>query len=118
MPRLSEVEKRERKIERELATTIRRNSPEYLAANREREAQRRARQRELHRLQQARWAKANPDCIAASMDKWEAKNPDYFRQHDRDRYAADPEKFKAKSRAYYAANRERINARRRRKKLA
>lgn len=100
--RLSEEEKRERKLARELATTIRQNSPEYIA-----------RQRELHRLQQARWARENPDCIATSMDKWEAKNPGYFRQHGRDRYAADPEKFKAKNRAYYADNRERINARRR-----
>jgi hypothetical protein len=101
-PKLSDAQKHNNKIDRENATAARANSDAYIA-----------RQRELHRLQQARWAKANPDCIRDAFDKWKDKNRDYFRQHDRDRYAADPEKFKAKSRAYYERNKERINAKRR-----
>lgn len=72
------------------------------------------RERFLHREQQARWAKANPDCIADAQRKWrERQDPELFRQYDRDRYALDPEKKKARSRAYYAANKVRINAKRR-----
>lgn len=103
--RLTDEEKEFNKLQRELATATRANSDAYIE-----------RQRALHRLQQSRWAKANPDKIARYMDKWEAKNPDYFREHDRDRYAADPEKFKAKSRAYYQRNKDRINAARRAKR--
>lgn len=105
--RLTAEEKEFNKLRRELATATRANSDAYIE-----------RQRELHREQQARWAKENPEKIARYMDNWEAKNPDYFRQHDRDRYAADPEKFKAKSRAYYERNKERINAARRAKRAA
>lgn len=109
MPRrkLSEPEKRNRKWDRELDTAARQNSDAYVE-----------RQRELHRLQQARWAKANPDCIRDAQQKWKEKNRDYFRQHDRDRYAMDPEKKKAQVRAYYERNKARINAKRRAKKAA
>lgn len=105
--RLSDEEKEFNKLQREIATATRANSDSYIE-----------RQRELHRLQQSRWAKENPDKIARYMDNWEAKNPDYFRQHDRDRYMVDPEKFKAKSRAYYQRNKERINAAKRAKTAA
>jgi len=105
--RLSEDDKRDRKIAREIETTLRRETPEF-----------KARERELHRKQQQRWAKVNPGCIAEAQRKWKEKNRDYFRQHDRDRYAADPEKKKARSRAHYTANRERINALRRAKTAA
>lgn len=100
--RLSAEEKHARKVARELAATLRQMTPKY-----------RARQRELHRKQQARWAKANPECIAEAQRKWKEKNRDYFRQHDRDRYAADPEAKKARSRAYYAKHKKHILAKRR-----
>lgn len=100
--RLSAEEKHARKVAREIATTVRQMTPEY-----------RERERELHRKQQARWAKANPECIAEAQRKWKANNPEYHRQHDRDRYAADPEQKKARSRAYYAKHKKRILAKRR-----
>lgn len=109
MPRrkLSDEEKWVRKIDRENATAARGNSDAYIE-----------RQRELHRLQQARWAKANRDCIRDAQRKWKEKNPDYHREADRDRYARDAEKIKARRRAYYAANKERINAAKRAKTAA
>lgn len=80
-------------------------------------AKRALREREIHRRQQLRWARANPDCTAEAHRKWKAKQePDLFRQYDRDRYAMDPEKKKARSRAHYAANRDVINAKRRAKR--
>lgn len=105
--RLDDDEKRDRLIAREIATSERHATAEH-----------RARELRLHREQQARWAKANPDCVREYQDKWKEKNRDYFRQHDRDRYAADTEKIKARRRAYHAANRDRINAERRAKAAA
>ncbi len=109
MPRrkLSDEEKWVRKIDRENATAARGNSDAYIE-----------RQRELHRLQQARWAKANRDCIRDAQRKWKEKNPDYHREADRDRYARDAEKIKARRRAYHAANKERVNAKRRANRAA
>ncbi|QGZ94883.1 hypothetical protein [Terricaulis silvestris] len=72
------------------------------------------RERELHRRQQARWAKANPDCIADAQRKWrEKQDPELFRKYDAKRYALHAEKIKARKLAYYYANRERIKAKRR-----
>ena len=69
----------------------------------------------MHRNQQARWAKSNPDKVRAYVRSWAERNRGYQTEVSRDRYAADPEYFRERSRAYYAANRERILAARREK---
>lgn len=106
--RLTDEEKRTRKTEREIATTLKQMTPEY-----------RARERDMHRKQQARWAKANPDCVAEAQRKWKKKqDPELFREYDAKRYAVNAEKIKARVRARYARNKKRINAKRRAKAKA
>lgn len=102
--KLTEEEKHARKVERELATTLRRMTPEF-----------QERERKLHREQQRRWAKENREKIAEAQRKWKEANPDYHKQADRDRYERDAEKKKERARAYYERNKEKINAKRRAK---
>lgn len=101
--RLTDEEKRARKMARELATSMRQAArQEYLE--------------ERHREEARMFRLLNPESVAKSQRKWRQNNLDYQRAYDRARYAADPEKYKARRRAHYEKNKERINAARRAKR--
>lgn len=95
--RLTDEEKRARKMARELETSMRQAArQEYLE--------------ERHREESRMFRLLNPESVAESQRKWRQNNLDYHRAYDRARYAADPEKYKARRRAYYAKNKKRISA--------
>ena len=104
------------KAEREMAVTLRQIAR---GLRKKKYAPLSAQARESHRLQQARWAKENPDAVRDAQKKWrEKQDPELFRQYSRDAYEREKEKRKARCKAYYAANREAINAKRRAKRLS